>query len=374
MNLADKNHCCGCAGCFAVCPFHAIKMQYDEERFIYPIIDENKCKNCGKCESVCPIVNKDKITVNTHNKKIMHGFFKDVDKHRISASGGAATALAEIIIKQGGCVFGSSYSSDYKKAEYVKVENLNKLDLIKSSKYIETIKGNVFSEVKKELVSGRIVLFTGLPCDIGGLKGFLQKNYDNLYTCELICHGPTSQKVQEDFIDKLSKKYKSKVTYFSCRYKKENTEAPYIRVEFENNKFYQKPLWDTEYGHAFAVYSRRSCYHCTFKGDNRVADISVGDSWKARKNFGNQMGVSVIYVHTDKGLELIEQLEDFELELLDYESVKDDNPAIWKSLDETKERKKFAKILKKKNLSAASFRSRNIAGKIKYMVKYMIKK
>lgn len=375
MRLADKEHCCGCAGCSTICPFGAIKMEYDEEFFLHPVVDMDLCKNCGKCEKACPIINKTKI--DSHNIKVVQGFFKDDEKHKASASGGAATAFAEAVIQNGGCVFGSAYTDDYKDAVYVKIDKLEDLHIIKSSKYIETRKGNVFQQVLEELKTGRQVLFTGLPCDIGGVKSYVGKDFGNLYTCELICHGPTSRKVQEDYIDDLSRKYKSKVVKFSSRYKVEGIEAPYIKVDFENGESFKRPLWDTEYGYAFATYNRPSCYNCSFKGDDRVADISIGDSWCAGERFGNEMGVSIMYAHTGKGLELLKYVEDidsFVIEELDYEKVKNDNPAIRESVEKKPERSRFFKELRKVGLKKAALRSKNLKDKLKFIIKSVCKK
>lgn len=377
MRLADKEHCCGCAACSTICPFGAIKMEYDEEFFLYPIVDMGKCKNCRKCENVCPIINKEKIRIDSHNIKVIQGFFRDDEKHKASASGGAATAFAEVVIQNSGCVFGSAYTDDYKDAVYVKVDDLKDLERIKSSKYIETRKGNIFQNVLEELKTGRQVLFTGLPCDIGGIKSYVGKEFDNLYTCELICHGPTARKVQEDYIDALSRKYKSKVINFSSRYKVDGIEAPYIKVDFENGVSFKKPLWDTEYGYAFATYNRHSCHNCSFKGDDRVADISIGDSWCASEDFGNKKGVSIMYAHTNKGLELLEHiqnLESFVVEELDYERVKNDNPAIRESLEKKPERDKFSKELRKVGLKKAAFKAKDLNDKLKFIIKSMCKK
>ncbi len=377
MQLADKKHCCGCGACSTVCPFGAIKMEYNQENFIYPVVDEELCKDCGKCESICPILNKNKISISSHNLRVIQGYYATVEKQKASASGGAATAFSEYIIDKDGCVFGSSYTDDYKDAIYIKVERKEDLYKLKGSKYIETRKNDIYKEVLKEINTGRLVLFTGLPCDIGALKCYLNKEYDNLYTCELICHGPTSVQVQRDYINDLSNKYKSKVINFSSRYNEEGIEAPYIKVDFENGKSYKKPLWDTEYGYAFAVYSRESCYNCSFKGDNRVADVSIGDSWCAGELFGDKKGVSIIYAHTNKGMELInwvQNTEEFISENLEYEKVKDDNPAIRESLCKKPERDRFALLLVKKGLKKATWRTKNPKEKLKYIIKLICKR
>lgn len=374
MKLASKEHCCGCAACSTVCPFNAIKMEYDEEFFLYPIVDEQLCKNCGKCTKVCPAINKGKIKQDSHNLKVLHGFYKDDVKHLESASGGAATAFAEMILEKGGCIFGSAYYDNFRAAHFVKVEDKEKLKILKSSKYIETEKNEIFKEVQRELMNQRLVLFTGLPCDIGGLKYYLGKDYENLYTCELICHGPTAQIIQKKYIEYLEQKMKSKVISFNSRYNVENTERPYVYAEFENGGSFLKPLWDTEYGYAFAIYNRKSCYHCQFKGDARLADVSVGDSWRANDRIRSEKGISIVYAHTDKGIELIDKLcEDFKFEFLDYEKIKNDNPAIEYSLPFNRERNKYARNINN-NIITATIKSKRLNDKIKYLIKKTISK
>jgi coenzyme F420-reducing hydrogenase beta subunit len=377
MKLAEKYKCCGCAGCYAICPFDAITMKYDEENFIYPVIDDQLCKNCGKCTAVCPIINNGKIEQTSHNIKVLQGFYKDDIIHRESASGGAATAFAEMILDEGGCVFGSAYYNDYRAAHYVKIYNKEELKTLKGSKYIETEKDKIYTEVKTELDNHRVVLFTGLPCDIGGLKYYLNQDYENLYTCELICHGPTAQIVQKKYIDYLERKMKSNIIGFNSRYNMNGTERPYIRAEFENGKCYLKPLWDTEYGYGFAVYNRNSCYQCNFKGNNRLADISVGDSWRAKETFGDNKGVSVIYAHTDKGLKLVSKIgesDKFQIEYLDYKTIKKDNPAIYESLPPNDERKRYSRNINKTSIIITTIKSKKPRDKIKYIIKKIISK
>lgn len=375
MKLVEEEICCGCGACSEACSLGAIRMIKNEEGFIYPRLNKNKCVNCGKCEKACPIINNDEIQIKQHNICVLQGYFKEENKYSESASGGAATLLSEWIISQGGCVFGSAYYDGFKKAKYIKVGDYERLSLLKGSKYIETEKNGIYKSVLEELKNNRKVLFVGLPCDVAGIKSFLNKDYENLYTCELICHGPMAQIVQEDFLKQLSCKYKSRVSGFNSRYKVEGTSRPYVKVEFENGKNYIKPLWDTDYGYAFAVYSRTSCYNCTFKGDKRVADISVGDSWCA-ENMVENKGISILYIHTDKGNKLLEKAMDnekFEFQYLEYDSIKEDNPAIYRSVDRRPERAKFSKLLKKKGLSKASFESRTIKAKGKQILKKVVK-
>lgn len=50
----NKEECCGCSACYAICPKNAIRMEEDNEGFLYPNIDEEKCIGCKQCLKVCP--------------------------------------------------------------------------------------------------------------------------------------------------------------------------------------------------------------------------------------------------------------------------------------------------------------------------------
>lgn len=49
----QKEECCGCSACFAVCPVDAITMEPDEEGFLYPMVNGDKCIRCYQCMEVC---------------------------------------------------------------------------------------------------------------------------------------------------------------------------------------------------------------------------------------------------------------------------------------------------------------------------------
>ncbi len=49
----NRENCCGCSACYAVCPVKAIEMLPDEEGFLYPVVDAKKCVRCYKCIDVC---------------------------------------------------------------------------------------------------------------------------------------------------------------------------------------------------------------------------------------------------------------------------------------------------------------------------------
>lgn len=251
--------------------------------------------------------------------RAFYGWHWDVKKLKESSSGGAATALAENMLAQGGLVFGVAYTGDFQSAHYICVDSPEALAAIKGSKYVyptmKTERGTlVFNDVEQALLSGKKVLFIGLGCLVGGLRTRLEKHgipLDNLYTVDLICHGPTLPEIQKRFVEALENKYQAHVTYFNTRYNVNGWDMPYLHVQFANNMVYLKPLYETDLGFAMKYYCRDACFSCHFKGDNHAADITVGDFWGLTPKMKeyNKDGVSLLLSRSGKGDRMISELE-----------------------------------------------------------------
>ena len=363
-----KSSCCGCSACSLVCPLSLIRMTADTEGFLYPQIENpDACIQCGKCEKICPIVNIESIQIPTHNQQTYAAFVRDAAELSKSASGGVASAVSRRIIEKGGAVFGVAYSTDFTKAEYREAETPAELETFRSSKYIQAEMGDVYAEVKETLASGRPVLFIGLPCEVAGLKSYLRKEYENLTTAELICHGPTSPKVAEEFVHALEQKFQSRVVSFNVRYKKDGKwTPPYLRAEFADGREYLESFYSTDYGRAFGIFSRPSCYSCMYKGDKRVADITFGDYWGCTEadSFYNPKGVSVIFVHTEKGVALLEDVRDLEFTETEFEHAAKGNPMLFYSKAKSPQRDVFAKVFAEDGLVVACRKSQTVKQRV----------
>lgn len=358
ISLPPRNICCGCGICATVCPVNIIKMIPDKEGFVYPNIQNTSlCISCGKCENKCPMIVERENECWQDDVKTYAGYIQDRDDLCKSASGGIATALSRKIISEGGVVFGVRYGDGGRKVHFAKAETEEELEVFRGSKYIQSEKYHVFSEVEEVLTStDKPVLFIGLPCDIGALHSFLKKSYENLITVDLVCHGATSPKIADDYLNHLEQKYQSKVIEISVRYKcKGRWTPPYLYAKFENGVSYLKPFYCTEYGRAFRIFSRPSCYHCRFKGENHVADITLGDYWGCSREdrFYNSSGVSVIFTRTDKGDGLLLETSGITLIETPYTTAVKENLTYLKPRTGLKEREIFAEKYLEKGLFKA---------------------
>lgn len=262
--------------------------------------------------------------------EIYSGYIKDKKKLLESSSGGAATVISEAIIERGGSVFGVQYSSDFRSAEYVCIDSKDELIRIKGSKYLETHKN--FSQVADELQKNRVVLFFGVGCTVGALKAYCKQHEiesKNLYTVDILCHGPVTQQIHKKYIEDLERKYNSKVVSFSTRYKKNGWTPPYLQVKFENGKIYEELFEFTDLGFAFSRFSIPRCTNCKFKGENHCGDLCIGDCFGITESMRgwNKNGVSCIIIQTTKGRELVDMLSNnFELSAIDSNLVIKHNP------------------------------------------------
>ncbi len=304
-DMGEKAQCCGCSACANVCPKACIEMQEDDEGFLYPMVRENECIKCSCCEKACPIITK-KEEDKAFETEAYAAYNKDLETRLQSSSGGVFTLLAKYILEKEGVVFGAALTEDGKLVEHICVGDESCLSKLQGSKYVQSQMGETYSLAKTALDSGKAVLFTGTPCQIEGLYSFLGKDYDNLITQDIICHGVPSPKVWKTWIEELEKKYKSEIETVSFRDKKYGGSGFSCKYSFKNKKQVRIKRSDDLYMRAFLsdVILRPSCYNCAFKSVHRRADITLADFWGINHVFpdmNDNKGISLVLVHSLKG-------------------------------------------------------------------------
>lgn len=309
--FTEKSDCCGCAGCASVCPNQAICMEQDECGFWYPVISETLCINCKLCEKVC-IFNRS--FVKNTSIETYAGVIKDSQTRKLSSSGGIFVALSEKIIEAGGVVIGATLCEDF-SVQHIIVDKKSDLKKLQGSKYVQSDINKIYIDTKHHLEAGKTVLFSGTPCQVGGLYGFLGKKPEKLVTVDIVCHGVPNIKMFKDYIMTLENKYRGKLDTFIFRDK--NFGWGLNGSFCVNQKKYNLWQYESSYMYLFSkgwLY-RECCYSCQYASENRVGDITLGDYWGIekqhpeylRKNiFNENEGISLVIVNTESGKHLLQ--------------------------------------------------------------------
>lgn len=355
IDIKEKKECCGCTSCLNSCPQNCISMMRDEEGFSYPLIEEEKCVDCGMCVRVCPIKNTWNNVKNVPNAYAAINLNEDMRLK--SSSGGIFVLFSEKILAKNGKVYGVAFNSD-DKVQHVGIESSGDLWKILGSKYLQSDMNSIYKDVREDLNSGRTVLFSGTPCQCAGLKSYLNKNYDNLFLIDFICHGVPSPSVWEKYLKALELKVgnkRNKDIMPSFRDKTEGWTHFSVKIPF-NNFIYHRKFGKDLYMRVFLknIILRPSCYHCSFKPSNNITDITLGDFWGVKKclpKMFDDKGTSVILVNSIKGERLLKDIiNEIRYEKVEYDTIVNHNSSICKSAKEPDTRKPFFDNFNKKDI------------------------
>ena len=310
-----KAECTGCTACLNSCPRKCIKMHQDNEGFLYPVIDKDKCVECGLCEKVCPVENP--IFNNSNTPSVYAAYVNDIQERQKSSSGGVFYVIAKWVIDNGGIVFGSTIDN-HNQVYHCAVERTEDLSILRGSKYVQSDLRNVFLEVKEALKLNRYCYFVGTPCQVAGLKACLRKDYANLLTSDLVCHGVPSQWIFDQHISFLERKYNGEIHNYRFRDNKAWRGCEIFEVERHNgsHRTIINPTYHLSpylYSFMYGMISRYSCYDCKFAIIPRQGDITLADYWGAERLFADiesKSGVSLVLCNTTKGEEILKKIKD----------------------------------------------------------------
>lgn len=342
-------------------------MNEDCEGFLYPKVDSAVCVDCGLCEKVCPIINQGYTIVPLATYAAKN---KDEKIRYKSSSGGVFTLIAEQILADGGVVFGARFNENW-EVIHDYAETVEGLEPFRGSKYVQSVIGDNYKYAKQFLLEGRNVLFSGTPCQIAGLKKFLRKEYENLLTVEVVCHGVPSPKVWRDYlqykraqhvvgkntvsssIDELPvitgisfrdktkgwKKYGFKICYAALK-AAENSVSKSANIDNCEITPFNEDIFMK--GFLKNLYLRPSCYQCMARQGKSGADIAIADYWGIQRihpELDDDKGVNLVLINTQKGQTYFDAIAaTLTYTISDYRKAIANNPCIVKSVAEPSQR------------------------------------
>lgn len=313
INIINKADCCGCTACASVCTHKAITMKPDSLGFLYPEVDINKCTNCGLCEKVCAFNDNYDKSLNFDKPDAYGARHKDIHEVETSRSGAAFIAISDWILEQGGVVYGVGYEKHF-RVVHKRATTKEQRNEFKGSKYVQSDLGDTFLQIKNDLKDGKIVLFSGTPCQTAGLNSFIGKKLrENLFLIDIVCHGVPSPYIWRDYITYYEKKYNKKIISFDFRNKKDYGWSNHKETFILDDGTKVSPKCHP-YSTLFCktIMYRTSCGSCHFCNTIRPSDITIADFWgweKINPEFNkDDKGVSLLLINTEKGKELFKAI------------------------------------------------------------------
>lgn len=355
ISITNPKECCGCGACAQICPKQCISLKEDKEGFICPAVDNSSCIDCGLCERVCPVINQ-----NESKKPIatLAALNCDESVRLASSSGGIFTLLAERTIDNGGVVFGAAFDENW-NVKHICIDSKSELPKLRGSKYVQSIIGNCYKEAKAYLSAGKEVLFSGTPCQIAGLKKFLRKDYMNLKTMDVVCHGTPSPLVWRKYLDEVSSMYNiAQITDIQFRDKTEGWKNFSLSIKYKDKEGAEKTFRETLNENVFMICFlsnlslRPSCYACPARDGKSGSDITLADLWGAENicpESDDDKGVSLVLLRNKDFT-----LPGFEKKEIEYSKAVMYNPSIESNVALPDRRDRFFKLLQRAGIHEAT--------------------
>lgn len=339
IDRLEKSKCCGCGACVSACPTDAVVMKEDREGYLYPRVDAEVCVQCQICEKVCPAVKR--RSKRDSLLKAYACYYQEEGIRARSTSGGIFSAIAEYLLEEKkGKVYGVCFNDNF-MTEYSSADNKNELGKFRGSKYSQCSGNNVYQDVKKELARSRTVLFSGLPCQIEGLRSYLGRDYESLYLLDMVCFGIGSPGLWRSY----RTEFHPHAEEICFKDKSEGWKNWKVFIR-ENGEDHYYSRYDNLYMKSYLerINLRPSCYECQFKGLQRNSDFTIADCWGMGEKsiLNDNKGLSALLLHTDKAADLFEQIKNKLLfEEYDPELLMAGNWAVYRNAEKSIEREKF---------------------------------
>ena len=328
--VCEKDMCTGCMACIDKCTKGAIHIE-DSLKAYNAIIDPSKCVGCNLCYSVCQ--NNNSINLSKP-QEWYQGWSKDIKVRESSSSGGAATSIIKEFIEE----YGTVCSCVFSHGEFVFqfVDNLDEADIFSGSKYVKSNPKGIYKVIKQKLANDEKVLFVGLPCQVAAVKKYVGDKLERgLYTVDLICHGTPSPRFLKKFLSENGYDIRNIKSIQFRNKNKFHLYEDYVGIEPDRV--------DDAYTYAFlnSINYTENCYKCRYATQDRVSDITLGDSWgSVLSTDDKEKGISLISCQSTKGKELIKASE-FNLIYVDVENAIKNNEQLIHPSNMPKERAIF---------------------------------
>lgn len=383
IRIEHPEDCCGCTACASICPHNAISMKPDTLGFLYPEVDMEKCVDCGLCEKVCAFNNNYNTSLNLSQPDVYAARHKDMQEIETSRSGAAFIALSDWVIEHGGIVYGAGYT-DHFRVVHKRAVSKEERNEFKGSKYVQSDLTGVFRQVKADLKAGLLVMFSGTPCQTAGLNSYIGKKLrENLYLVDIVCHGVPGPFIWRDYLAYLERKHGDKICWVNFRDKQlYGWTAHHESFKFVNGGG-KMTFTYTFYKH---IMFRHSCGVCPYTNTRRPSDITLADFWgweKTDPTFNaDDKGVSLVLINTEKGRKLFEDVKDnmniIPVKLENCLQPNLQHPSIIHpkrmAFERDYARKGFEYVMKKYGDMGWRYQVRRILGKVKRIMKGVVRK
>ena len=240
-------------------------------------------------------------------------FYNKSGKVKYSSSGGAFFTIAEYLMSyENAIVYGATFDDLDRTVKHTRVSDKQELYKLQGSKYVQSYIGNTLINAKEDLDKGNIVLFSGTGCQIKGLLSYLGKQYENLYTVEIVCHGVPSKKYLDKCINYYEKKYCGEFKSLRFRNKTIGNRHGYIMSFLINKRRHMVFPDEDPYYYSFmnSLSLRPSCYECKYQSEIRTGDIILGDT--NTQSFHPYDGVSLVALNNEKAIRLFNRIIDID--------------------------------------------------------------